>query len=297
MAPITASQHDSLYRARAGILVPVPADDSRADESARSNARGCRRQPRRRRDHRHALPRRTDLGTCGTLRPTRAGSFCGADGWHLGRAFHRRQLAGTTHAARQARSDDLPVSLAPWAGHLCPAPVFRASAFIRAAIAGSRRSFSRQRPRFGPMLPTGMPSVALISAYGTGGSWMSRAISCRESGGRCVNASRSATWRSALSSSDSAAPVTWSWMSAASGECPGASCCRAARSTRPYLPVVAVASQPGSAAGRPRDASWSTSRSQTLWPTSSASARPSRVSAADRPDQRAYRSTRLLHAC
>ena len=28
------------------------------------------------------------------------------------------------------------------------------------------------------MLPTGMPSLALISAYGTGGSWMSRAISC-----------------------------------------------------------------------------------------------------------------------
>jgi hypothetical protein len=29
MAPITASQHDSLYRARAGILAPVHADDSR----------------------------------------------------------------------------------------------------------------------------------------------------------------------------------------------------------------------------------------------------------------------------
>jgi hypothetical protein len=29
MAPITASQHDSLYRARTGILAPVHADDSR----------------------------------------------------------------------------------------------------------------------------------------------------------------------------------------------------------------------------------------------------------------------------
>jgi hypothetical protein len=38
------------------------------------------------------------------------------------------------------------------------------SAPIRAAIAGWRRSLSRQRLRLGPMLPTGMPSRALISA-------------------------------------------------------------------------------------------------------------------------------------
>jgi len=37
-----------------------------------------------------------------------------------------------------------------------------ASVLIKAAIAGSRRSFSRQRLRLGPMLPTGMPSLALI---------------------------------------------------------------------------------------------------------------------------------------
>jgi hypothetical protein len=35
---------------------------------------------------------------------------------------------------------------------------------IRAAIAGWRRSLSRQRPRVGPMLPTGMPNLALIWA-------------------------------------------------------------------------------------------------------------------------------------
>jgi len=39
-----------------------------------------------------------------------------------------------------------------------------ASASIRAAIAGWLRSLSRQRLRVGPMLPTGMPSLALILA-------------------------------------------------------------------------------------------------------------------------------------
>ena len=34
------------------------------------------------------------------------------------------------------------------------------------------------------MLPTGMPSLALISAYGTGGSWMSRAIKPPVAGGQ-----------------------------------------------------------------------------------------------------------------
>jgi hypothetical protein len=51
------------------------------------------------------------------------------------------------------------------------------SASISAAMAGERRSLSRQRLRVGPMLPTGMPSRALISAYGTGGSSISSAIS------------------------------------------------------------------------------------------------------------------------
>jgi hypothetical protein len=35
---------------------------------------------------------------------------------------------------------------------------------IMAAMAGWRRSLSRQRLRYGPMLPTAMPSLALISA-------------------------------------------------------------------------------------------------------------------------------------
>jgi hypothetical protein len=34
------------------------------------------------------------------------------------------------------------------------------------------------------MLPTGMFSLALIVAYGTGGSWMSRVISCWQQGGQ-----------------------------------------------------------------------------------------------------------------
>src|SRR6185312_8322671 len=47
---------------------------------------------------------------------------------------------------------------------------FSVSALTSAAMAGCRRSLARQRPRLGPMLPTGMPSLALIWAYGTGGS-------------------------------------------------------------------------------------------------------------------------------
>ena len=39
-----------------------------------------------------------------------------------------------------------------------------APALIRAAMAGSRRSRSRQRPRFGPMEPTEMPSRSPTSA-------------------------------------------------------------------------------------------------------------------------------------
>ena len=38
------------------------------------------------------------------------------------------------------------------------------AALMSAAMAGSRRSLSRQRLRFGPMVPTGIPSLALISA-------------------------------------------------------------------------------------------------------------------------------------
>jgi hypothetical protein len=37
-------------------------------------------------------------------------------------------------------------------------------ALISAAMAGQRRSLSRQRLRLGPMLPIGMFSLALISA-------------------------------------------------------------------------------------------------------------------------------------
>jgi len=43
---------------------------------------------------------------------------------------------------------------------LCCRPA--GSVSIRAAIAGWRRSLSRQRRRLGPMLPTGMRNLALI---------------------------------------------------------------------------------------------------------------------------------------
>jgi hypothetical protein len=61
-----------------------------------------------------------------------------------------------------------------------------ASVLIKAAIAGSWRSFARQRTRLATMFSTGMPSLALILAYGTGGSWVSMVISCWQREGRCV---------------------------------------------------------------------------------------------------------------
>lgn len=109
-----------------------------------------------------------------------------------------------------------------------------------------------------------------------------------------MNASRSAAWRSALSSSDSAAPVI---MSGISSGCPGVSWFRAARRTRAHSRWVVVASQPGSAAGSRMDARWSMSRSQTLWPASSASARPSPYLRQMDQIRGAYRSTSSSHAC
>jgi len=48
--------------------------------------------------------------------------------------------------------------------------IVSASALMRAATAGKRRSLSRQRLRLGPILPIEIPSLALIAAYGSGGS-------------------------------------------------------------------------------------------------------------------------------
>lgn len=81
-----------------------------------------------------------------------------------------------------------------------------ASALISAAMAGSRRSLSRQRRRLGPMLPTGIPSLALISTYGTGGSSVRRAINCRQNGVKPLSAPRSAAYRSAASTPDEPVP-------------------------------------------------------------------------------------------
>ena len=46
------------------------------------------------------------------------------------------------------------------------------SALTRAAITRERRSLSRQRPRIGPMLPTGMPSLPLMPAGWNGAAGM-----------------------------------------------------------------------------------------------------------------------------
>ena len=81
------------------------------------------------------------------------------------------------------------------------------SVLVNAAMAGWRRSLFRQRRRVGPMLPTAIPSLSLISAYGTGGSSISKRINCWPDSGRSCNASHSAAWRSAASSSCSAVPA------------------------------------------------------------------------------------------
>lgn len=49
---------------------------------------------------------------------------------------------------------------------------------------------SRQRPRTGPIVPIGMPSAALMSAYRHRGSRMSMDSSSRRRGGSSANAAR-----------------------------------------------------------------------------------------------------------
>jgi hypothetical protein len=102
--------------------------------------------------------------------------------------WSRRGGRLTTAARTDPRTGDvgwplLVVITAPLPGYASHVPVC-ASTVISAAMAGERRSLSRQRARFGPMLPTGMPSLALIWAYDGGGSSMSKAISCWQQGGR-----------------------------------------------------------------------------------------------------------------
>jgi hypothetical protein len=66
-------------------------------------------------------------------------------------------------------------------------------------MAGWRRILSGQRLWVGPILSTGIASVALMTAYGTGGSAVSIATSRWHPVDRWVYASRSAAWRSAAS--------------------------------------------------------------------------------------------------
>src|SRR5689334_5577028 len=146
------------------------------------------------------------------------------------------------------------------------------------------------------MLPTAMPSLALISAYGTGGSSISRAISCWSRGGRCVNASRSAACRSAASSPCSIVSAWPSGMFSASGSRLAACGTCALFRTRWHSRRVVVASQPGSAAGSRILPSWVTSSSQTFWPTSAVSIASSRYRRQSDQISGAYRSTSAAHA-
>jgi hypothetical protein len=96
-------------------------------------------------------------------------------------------IAGLAGNAREGRDD-----LSAFGGGCAADVAVWASALIRATMAGWRRSLSRQQRRLGPMLPTGMPSLAPISAQDRAGLWMSRVISCWQPGGSCPNASRRA---------------------------------------------------------------------------------------------------------
>ena len=174
---------------------------------------------------------RLRVGDGGRMRVRAAGGWPGRDG-----------AGGRGGPHRQVRSrGQLAAAMTGWGGP--------GSAPVRAAMAGWRRILSRQRRRVGPMLPTGMPSRALIWAYGTGGSATSRAISCWPCAGRSANAWRSAACRSAASRSCPAAPACSSAMVSASSGYRAAWCLRAARTTRPHSRRVVVASHPGSAAG------------------------------------------------
>src|SRR5689334_9071318 len=146
------------------------------------------------------------------------------------------------------------------------------------------------------MLPTAMPSLALISAYGTGGSSISRAISCWSRGGRCVNASRSAACRSAASSPCSIVSAWPSGMFSASGSRLAACGTCALFRTRWHSRRVVVASHPGSAAGSRILPSWFTSSSQTFWPTSAVSLVSSRYRRQSDQISGAYRSTSAAQA-
>ena len=113
--------------------------------------------------------------------------------------------------------------------------------------------------------------------------------------GSSANAARSAALRSAAMISCSIVEPAGR---AASGP-PAAGplvCRRAARRTRMHSRLVVVASQPGSAAGSRRLPMFSTSSSQTLWPTSSMSWRLSWQRAQIDHTSGAYRSMSSFHA-
>ena len=120
------------------------------------------------------------------------------------------------------------------------------------------------------MLPTGICSAALISAYELGGSLASMASSCWQRAGSSANAARSAAFRSAMRISSSII-VRSTNCTASSSPVPSRSDLRAAVTTRRHSRCVVVASHPGSAAGSRSLPSCPTSSSHTFCPTSSRS--------------------------
>lgn len=132
-------------------------------------------------------------------------------------------------------------------------------------MAGWRPSLSRQRRRPDPMLPAGMPSLALISAYGSAGSSMSRAGSCWQPGAAARTPDpgprkfgREQVLLGRLS-------VVVGGMIPAAGAYPAPWDRGAVRRVRPHSRWVVVASQPGSAAGSRRLSRWPASLGQTFW--------------------------------
>jgi hypothetical protein len=174
-------------------------------------------------------------------------------------------------------------------------PAFEVSALIRAAIAGSRRSLSRRRLRQGPDAP------GRAAQLGADLGVRHRRV-LDEQGDELLGAARGQARERLPQHRVALGPEQLRFrrpviVSGISGECRRASRFRAACRTRPHSRWVVVASQPGSAAGSRSDASWPTNRIQTLWPTSSASARPSRYLRQMDHISGAYRSTSSSHAC
>jgi hypothetical protein len=109
--------------------------------------------------------RRTVCSPCRRYEPLLSVELAGSLQCITGRYVRRRRRCLCLLLVKVGGSPFVITALPP--GRVSHAGV-PASGLVSAVMAGWRRSSSRQRPRFGPMLPAGRPSPALIWAYDRG---------------------------------------------------------------------------------------------------------------------------------